>query len=254
MFKILFISLITSINANPRCSTATSVPKYHLIEPCHRSTLGIAARAKYSSLTSCKRLGIEKKALALNFSPTWNRSEPEYPCEVLKCSEAEGGLSLNNDTRYDYYSIYLTAKPIPNVNATCVPSIGMFYLLSRKLNYTNADDKCKNMSSTLADVNSEQRTDALAQFLTGAGVATAFVGLKKDHETRFIEVNGNGLDCTTYRAWAPGHPRRNRYHNCILLTKQHTWRTTSCENKQQALCELIPHGPYKKGSIFKDSP
>lgn len=41
----------------------------------------------------------------------FTEGEPSgYTCEVLKCAEAEGGLSLKNDTRYDYYSIY--GKPL----------------------------------------------------------------------------------------------------------------------------------------------
>lgn len=75
------------------------------------------------------RLGIEKKALALNFVPlealqdiererkkmrrkdngTGSLEPVAYTCEVLKCAEVDGGLSLVNDSRYDYYSLY--AKP-----------------------------------------------------------------------------------------------------------------------------------------------
>lgn len=82
------------------------------MEKCHRSTLGIIAKANYTSLSSCQRFGIEKKALALNFSPPEAIKDMEkdvvveYTCEVLKCAEADGGASLVNDTRYDYYSIY----------------------------------------------------------------------------------------------------------------------------------------------------
>ncbi|CAG4972783.1 unnamed protein product [Colias eurytheme] len=185
---VIFIQLFIFTEANNKCSVTQKIPKYHLIEKCHRSTLGVAARANYESLTSCFRLGIEKKALALNFSPkhAWN-SSLEYSCEVLKCAESEGGLSLSNDTRYDYYSIY--AKPIPNVNTTCVPASGMFYLLDNQLNYTQAQNKCKNMSGVLADVTSEQRTDALAQVLINANLAAAYVGLTKNNGSSFHSLN-----------------------------------------------------------------
>ena len=108
---ILFI-LVAQISAYMKCSKSTyTMPKFHLIKKCHRSKLGIAARANFTSLISCKRLGVEKKALALNFSPHSVRgSNLEYTCELLKCAEAEGGLSLSNDSRYDHYSLY--ANPL----------------------------------------------------------------------------------------------------------------------------------------------
>lgn len=117
VLTIIIVPFITLTESNTRCSNQSppNIPKYHLMEKCHRSKLGIAAKANYTSLTSCFRLGIEKRALSLNFSPPdavnlEGEGTMEYTCEVLKCAEADGGLSLGNDTRYDYYSIY--AKPI----------------------------------------------------------------------------------------------------------------------------------------------
>jgi hypothetical protein len=118
MINIILIlnSILIPVSLNSICSNGLPprVPKYHLMEKCHRSKLGIAAKANYTSLTSCQKFGIEKRALALNFSPPeagLEGGEPlEYTCEVLKCAEAETGLSLVNDTRYDYYSIY--ARPL----------------------------------------------------------------------------------------------------------------------------------------------
>ncbi|XP_028174752.1 uncharacterized protein LOC114363271 [Ostrinia furnacalis] len=195
LLSLLIIAIAASQNtANMRCSSDSPprAPKYHLMEKCHRSKLGIAAKANYSTLTSCQRLGIEKKALALNFSPpdAWRAGdEPlDYTCEVLKCAEADGGLSLVNDTRYDYYSIY--ARPIPNVNATCVPATGMFYLLPARHNFSQAAQECKNISAVLADVTSEQRTDSLAQLLAGASVDAALVGMRRNNESMFRTLNG----------------------------------------------------------------
>ncbi|KAI8427443.1 hypothetical protein MSG28_001979, partial [Choristoneura fumiferana] len=187
---LLIASLIATTSGNVKCSSGSPliVPKYHLMEKCHRSKVGIMAKANYTSLTSCQRLGIEKKALAFNFVPLEalkeidrerkknrgrdNGTEPleplAYTCEVLKCAEVDGGLSLVNDSRYDYYSLY--AKP---------------------------------------------------------------------------------FHCSTYRAWAPGHPRRARLKfDCVLVTGQKTWRSTPCNQRYPALCELNPGGPYKRGSIF----
>ncbi|KAI5632996.1 hypothetical protein NE865_14294 [Phthorimaea operculella] len=190
---LLLTTIFVKTSANVKCSSESppSVPKYHLMEKCHRSKLGIAAKANFSSLTSCRRLGIEKKALALNFSPpdAVGLGKPvEYTCEVLKCAEADGGLSLVNDTRYDFYSIY--AKPLPHVNSTCVPATGMFYLISKKLNYTQAQIECKNMSGVLADITSEQRTDQLAMFLAGASIDAALVALRSVNGSAFYSVNG----------------------------------------------------------------
>ncbi|XP_061708191.1 uncharacterized protein LOC133518490 isoform X2 [Cydia pomonella] len=263
LLLIISSSLIITTSANTKCSSESTpvVPKYYKIEKCQRSKLGIAAKANYTTLSSCQRLGIEKKALALNFVPPEvlkkagkkkrvNETEPlEYTCEVLKCAEVDGGLSLVNDSRYDYYSIY--AKPILHINSTCIPATGMFYLTPTKFNYTEARTACRNMSGVLADTASEQRTDALAQLLAGAGVDAALVSLRRSNASAFIGANGDSLDCTTYRAWAPGHPRRQHdKFNCVVVSRQKTWKSTSCKKKYQALCELNPGGPYKRGAIF----
>ncbi|XP_050361869.1 uncharacterized protein LOC126781091 [Nymphalis io] len=250
---VIVASIFIKAFAIRECSnkSPSAVPKYHLIEKCHRSKLGIAAKANFTSLKSCKRLGIEKRGLAFNFSPQeyFNSSEPlEYSCEVLKCAEVVGGLSLSNDTRYDYYSIY--AKPLPNVISTCVPATGMFLLLPNVLNYTQAQAQCRNISAVLADVTSEQRTELLAQVLATASVDSAYIGMKRDTDRIFYNTNGDALDCITYRAWAPGHPKRKSNITCVLLTRNRMWKTTACQDKYPALCELIPGGPYKRGSIF----
>lgn len=114
---MVLLSIIdTTLTAVSKCSVDTQLrtPKYHLMEKCYRSKLGIVSKANFTSLISCQRLGFEKKGLAINFSPreAWADSNEtvDYTCEVLKCAEADGGLSMVNDSRYDYYSIY--AKPI----------------------------------------------------------------------------------------------------------------------------------------------
>lgn len=59
---ILVIVVIHTVLANQQCSSETPrVPKYHLMEKCYRSKLGIAAKANYSSVISCQRLAFEKK-------------------------------------------------------------------------------------------------------------------------------------------------------------------------------------------------
>ncbi|XP_041979427.1 uncharacterized protein LOC121733274 [Aricia agestis] len=231
-----------------QCGGNTGIPKYHLLEKCHRSNLGIVAREYFTSLTSCQRLGIEKKALALNFSPPGlNLTERlEYTCELLKCAESDGGLSLVNDTNFDYYSIY--GKPLPSINSTCVSGTGMFHLSATRMNFTQAQQACRNRSSVLADVVSEQRTDSLAQLLAASQVESAYCGLWRDNSSGYYSANGDRLACSTYRAWAPGHPRRRL--PCVVLTRHRTWKSTSCIITYPVLCELIPGGPYRPRSIF----
>ncbi|KAF9415879.1 hypothetical protein HW555_006631 [Spodoptera exigua] len=253
--KIILSIAHTTLTAKSKCSVDTQLrtPKYHLMEKCYRSKLGIISKANYTSLISCQRLGFEKKGLAINFSPreAWADSNEtvDYTCEVLKCAEADGGLSMVNDSRYDYYSIY--AKPIPHVNTTCVPTLGMFFVITKRQNYTLGYRQCKNVSALPVDVASEQRTDALAQLLASSSLDMAFVGLRSKNGSAFISVNGDALDCTTYRAWAPGSPRKARKKfDCVVLTKQRTWVSVPCKNNLPIVCELIPGGPYKRGSLF----
>ncbi|KAJ0181579.1 hypothetical protein K1T71_002301 [Dendrolimus kikuchii] len=237
---------------NNMCSKHSIPPKYNLIEKCYRSKLGIIAYANYTSLASCQRLGIDKRGLAINWYPPEEQpvQSVQHSCEILKCAETESGLSLENDTRFDYYSLY--GRPLPNINSTCVPGLGMFFLHTIQQNFTDSQRVCKNMSGVMADVTTEQRTEALAQLLTGLSVESAFVGLLRKNTSSFSGTDGLSLDCFTYRAWAPGHPRRDfNQFDCVLITKQRTWHATSCKKKYPALCELIPGGPYKRRSIFE---
>ncbi|GBP91160.1 hypothetical protein EVAR_65606_1 [Eumeta japonica] len=142
---------------------------------------------------SCRRFALNKKGLALNFSPPEEHHSgdveiPEYNCQVLKCAESEIGLSLVNDTRYDYYSLF--ARPMPKANAICVPGVGMLMLFKQKFNYSQAHGICRNHSGHLADMTGESRTDSFAQLLVGAGVDSAYVGMTRDNSTSFRTVTG----------------------------------------------------------------
>lgn len=79
-----------------------------------------------------------------------------------------------------------------SINATCVPSVGMFTLL-KKQNYTEGQLECKNNTGILADVMSEHRTDLLAQMLNGAKVEIAYVGLNRnsDNGTAYTSDTGS---------------------------------------------------------------
>ncbi|XP_068621690.1 uncharacterized protein [Battus philenor] len=220
-------------------------PEYHLIKKCARSKLKISAKANFSVLASCKRFASEKRAMSFNFNPRVLNLKPttEYTCEVLHCTDI-GGLSLTNDTRYDYYSIF--GNTLAAVNWSCVPTAGVFYLLNRTMNYTDAVRECDNKSSVLADVISEKRTEALAQLLSEADTECAYVSLKRNNGGHFAVTNGDALECMSYRAWAPGHPKKGDKGDCVVLTRHQTWQSVPCGKKQAVICELIPGKPYTK--------
>lgn len=62
IIAFLFMNAFSNVIANQICSLENpQLPKYHLIEKCYRSKLGIAAKANLSSIISCQRLATEKK-------------------------------------------------------------------------------------------------------------------------------------------------------------------------------------------------
>lgn len=113
---ICVIPLLISVQANLKCSNGVSQasPEYRLIKKCHRSKLSVAAKGNYAELSSCKRFGLDKRALSLNFSPKTakydERRHNDYTCEVLQCAEVSSGSYLTNDSRYDYYSLFQTQR------------------------------------------------------------------------------------------------------------------------------------------------
>lgn len=92
---------------------------------------------------------------------------------------------------------------LADINATCVPAIGMFLQLPTRMNYTMAERECRNRSSALADVSSEQRTDAVAQLLAGAGVEVAFAGMRRRNSSVFVGNNGNAYLPTYLYTYLP---------------------------------------------------
>lgn len=67
----------------------------------------------------------------------------------------------------------------------------MFFVITKRQNYTLGYRQCKNVSALPVDVTSEQRTDALAQLLASSSIDMAFVGLRSKNGSAFISVNGN---------------------------------------------------------------
>lgn len=66
----------------------------------------------------------------------------------------------------------------------------MFFVITKRQNYTLGYRQCKNVSALPVDVTSEQRTDALAQLLASSSIDMAFVGLRSKNGSAFISVNG----------------------------------------------------------------
>lgn len=66
----------------------------------------------------------------------------------------------------------------------------MFFIFTKRMNYSNGLRECKNVSGIPADVTTEQRTEALAQLLAGASIETAFVGLKSKNGSVFVSSSG----------------------------------------------------------------
>lgn len=157
----------------------------------------------------------------------------------------------------------------------------MFYFISKRGNYSESVEVCRNKNGVLADVTSEYRTNALAKLLADLGAEEAYISLKRDISSDFITTNGKQiksrcfiyvfeyfliikcrvllqnyflfigdlLDCTSYRAWAPGHPKKWGKTDCVTITRHQTWRSVSCEVRLAAICEIIPGKNTGKPSL-----
>ncbi|KAJ0178304.1 hypothetical protein K1T71_006127 [Dendrolimus kikuchii] len=63
------------------------------------------------------------------------------------------------------------------------------YRSIKEKNFTDSQRVCKNMSGVMADVTTEQRTESLAQLLTGLSVEAAFVGLLRKNTSSFSDTD-----------------------------------------------------------------
>ncbi|XP_058126386.1 uncharacterized protein LOC131283098 [Anopheles ziemanni] len=177
--------------------------------------------------------------------------EDFYNCHVLDCPEYRNLSTIVNDTRFDYYSLY--ARNLPSANATCIPSIGMFSFEEIKLNYSNAYNSCVSLGGSLAHIVSDTRTFYLSKYISTLPHANQsssdksgslfFVGLNETIRDRFFTSSDERLDCFIFRAWAPGHPERNRHPGCVALTDEGSWKVFSCNRSLPYICELHTSGP-----------
>ncbi|XP_053677694.1 uncharacterized protein LOC128727778 [Anopheles nili] len=185
--------------------------------------------------------------------------EDFYNCHVLDCPEYRNLSTIVNDTRFDYYTLY--ARHLPTMNSTCIPSIGMFLFEDTKLNFSKAYNSCRTFGGSLAHIASDSRTFHLARYISnepllnetttnastispGAMDQLYYVGLNETEKNRFFTSAEERLDCFTFRAWAPGHPDRNRHPpSCVALTDEGSWKVFNCNRTLRYICELHTSGP-----------
>uniref|UniRef100_A0A8D8QDW3 Collectin-11 n=2 Tax=Cacopsylla melanoneura TaxID=428564 RepID=A0A8D8QDW3_9HEMI len=139
---------------------------------------------------------------------------------------------------------------MPDRNVTCVPKVGMFKLHKEKMNFTAAQEICIEEGGYLANVLSEQKTNALSSLIasmySGRGKHLVYVGLHdSDMEGQYINMKDEPMDCFTWRAWAPNQPRsKYKTEDCVVLTTDRNWKVVNCTQQMPFLCELQPGGPY----------
>lgn len=124
----------------------------------------------------------------------------------------------------------------------------MFIITPEKQNYVNSISACQLLGGDLADVSSEVRTKYLSQLVNTSlnnWYKVAYGGADDlFSRDKFLTPAGTPLRCSTYRAWAPGHPNiMHNQNNCIVLDSERMWRVTNCKRKFPAICELYPQKP-----------
>ncbi|XP_058452468.1 uncharacterized protein LOC131431044 [Malaya genurostris] len=260
---------------------------FYAVRHCQRSNQSIIGLINTNTVQDCAEFARTKQGMAFNFGPanrvrnnlfdtmeshstntggtsSWSSKKEDststdpdefYNCQILECPEYQNFSSIVNDTRFDYYSLY--SRPTPSINATCLPSIGMFILDDRKLNYSQAYNECRSMSGSLAHIASEARTNMIARMCAAQGDVVIngtsnitdpnvyYVGLNETARQKFYTSADEPLDCFLYRAWAPGHPRKTRQPSCVAISTNRSWTTHNCNQPKRFVCELHTSGPPK---------
>ncbi|XP_049548389.1 uncharacterized protein LOC125959606 [Anopheles darlingi] len=260
------------------------VHRFYLLRHCQRSKRNVIGLANVKTVRACADLARGKQAMAFNYAPAGrtgvnryelnkNQSRPApwvppkagsgssttiapfddfYNCQVLDCPEHRNLSSIVNDTRFDYYSMF--ARMLPPAAATCIPSIGVFLFEETRYNYSRAYNSCVTQhGGSLAHVASDRRTFEMARILTNLpkandnssfNVPLFYVGLNESIRDRFFTSAGERLDCFTFRAWAPGHPAKNRTSpGCVTLSEEGSWKVFNCNRNLPHVCELHTSGP-----------
>ncbi|XP_028131567.1 uncharacterized protein LOC114327222 [Diabrotica virgifera virgifera] len=249
---VLFICVFSSTNARNNCRKEIRKLSYNKIISCHRSTLPVIFWGNANDLKDCENYARQKSGLGFNFSPPEVRNLNTgytFTCQVLGCPEIAKSSTLIEDVGFDYYSAYGNWKSTEN--ATCISSVGLFSLLTDVNNYTKSIDSCQKIGAEIADVTSELRTKELSRIVNdtlNSWYKTAYVGLDDiKQEGHFVTSFGMMLSCSTFRAWAPGHPIFDTInHDCVVLDDIKFWRVVDCRRKFAVLCEFFPEKPQQK--------
>lgn len=131
-----------------------------------------------------------------------------------------------------------------NEESTCVPSVGMFFLIKERSNYSVAYNICSTVGGNLAHIASETRNVELSKLLristnSSAKERTAYIGLNETIRGEFMSSYNEPLECFNYRAWAPGHPPEVRKTGCVAITPEASWKVFNCNRKLMFICELL---------------
>uniref|UniRef100_A0A182P9H4 adenylate cyclase n=1 Tax=Anopheles epiroticus TaxID=199890 RepID=A0A182P9H4_9DIPT len=260
------------------------VHRFYPLRHCQRSNRTVIGLMNVKTVRECADFARDKQGLAFNYAPInrnntnwfdvvrereqnksnaspWKPQPPRvsygfedfYNCHVLDCPEYHNLSTIVNDTRFDYYTLY--ARLLPTTNTTCIPSIGMFLFEETKLNYSNAYNSCVAAGGSLAHIASDARTFLLSKYIESLRPANNtnattpnellyYVGLNETLKDRFFTSANERLDSFTYRAWAPGHPARNRHPpSCVAVTEEGSWKVFNCNRSLPYICELHTSGP-----------
>uniref|UniRef100_A0A182K5K3 adenylate cyclase n=1 Tax=Anopheles christyi TaxID=43041 RepID=A0A182K5K3_9DIPT len=257
------------------------VHHFYPLRHCQRSNRTVIGLLNAKTVRECADYARDKQGLAFNYArvkrnnTNWfelvreqNKStaspwkpaprgavnsfgfEDFYNCHVLDCPEYRNLSTIVNDTRFDYYTLY--ARLLPSGNVTCIPSIGMFLFEETSLNYSNAYNSCVSAGGSLAHIASDARTFHLSKYIaslpatnyTALNNTVYYVGLNDTEKNRFFTSANERLDCFNFRAWAPGHPARNRLPpSCAALTDEGSWKVFNCNRSLPYICELHTSGP-----------
>lgn len=144
---------------------------------------------------------------------------------------------------------------LPSVNSTCIPSVGVFQYYNEFANYSMAAQRCHTDNGSLAHILSEKRTNSLSNFIHEqrniTRVTVAYVGMNETVRHKFRTSANEPIECSLYRAWAPGHPIQRNVLRCVALTDEDSWQTFSCAKKLPFICEVHTSGPSDRGIDFK---
>lgn len=118
-----------------------------------------------------------------------------------------------------------------------------------------ATERCLTGNGSLAHILSEQRTNALSHFIhqqqNRTRVKIAYVGLNETVRDKFLTSADEPIECSLFRAWAPGHPMQRKVLRCVGLTDEDSWQTFTCKKRLPFICEIHTSGPADMRIDFK---